>query len=140
MAGTAILPLQTNLIAPQSLWHKALETLDEEYKTSLNFKQGYQGDIISTALRVAEEKKRVCVQKCWTFKKWNGEVIILRDVIEKITIWVEKFIAVGDTAVQYDPGHAAPVWAVFRFVLQASNFFMIVTHDSKRLPMPDGCQ
>jgi hypothetical protein len=58
------------------------------------------------------------VQKSWTLKKRNGETIILRDVVEKIIVWVEKFIAVGDVAMQYDAAHAALAWAAFRFVLQ----------------------
>ena len=102
----------------QSLWHKALETLDEELWTSLDFNAATYWDIPSAALKVAQEKKQVCVQKRWTLKKRNGKLIILRDVVEKIIVWVEKFIAVGDAAVQYDPGHAAPAWAAFRFVLQ----------------------
>jgi hypothetical protein len=118
------MPSQTHLITlpsgipSQSLWHKALETLDEELKTSLDFKEATHGDILSAALKVAQEKKQVCVQKRWTLKKRNGEIIILRDVVEKIIVWVEKFIAIGDAAMQYDPGHAAPAWAAFRSVLQ----------------------
>ena len=105
-------------VALQSLWDKALETLDEELKSSLDLKQATYDDILSAALRVAQEKKQVCVQKRWTLKKRNGELIILRDVVEKIIIWVEKFVAVGNAAMQYDPVHAAPVWAAFRLVLQ----------------------
>ena len=44
--------------------------------------------------------------------------VILRDVVEKIIVWVEKFIAVGDAAMQYDPVLAALAWGAFRFVLQ----------------------
>ena len=61
--------------------------------------------------------------KCWTLKKRNGETIILRDVMEKIIVWVERFIAVGDAAIQYDPAHAAPAWAAIRFVLQVKTTF-----------------
>jgi len=118
------MPSQTHLITSpsgipsQSLWHKALETLDEELKTSLDLKEATHSDILSAALKVAQEKKQICVQKRWTLKKRNGEIIILRDVVEKIIVWVEKFIAVGDAAMQYDPGHAAPAWAALRLVLQ----------------------
>jgi bifunctional pyridoxal-dependent enzyme with beta-cystathionase and maltose regulon repressor activities len=54
------------------------------------------------------------MEKRWQFKKRNGEVIILRDVFEKITGWVQKFKGVGDTIVQYDPVHAALSWASVR--------------------------
>ena len=50
----------------------------------------------------------------------NGKEIVLRDVLEKIIRWLNYFKAVGDAAVQYDPGHAALPWAGVRFLLQVS--------------------
>lgn len=50
----------------------------------------------------------------------NGKVIILRDVVEKIIAWLDKFMKIGDLAMQYDVLHAALPWAAVRFVLQAS--------------------
>ena len=41
-------------------------------------------------------------------------------------VWVEKFKEVGDTIIQYDPGHAALPWAGVRFVLQV----MVNDHQS----------
>ena len=106
--------------APSSdeLWNKALDTLDAELRNSLVLTGASRSHVLSKALTEAQESRKVCMQKCWKFKKHNGEIIILRDVVEKIIVWVEKFIAVGDAAVQYDPVHAAPAWAAFRFVLQ----------------------
>ena len=48
----------------------------------------------------------------------NGESFFVRDVLEKVSRWVKKFVEVGDVAVQYDPGHAALPWAAVRVVLQ----------------------
>ena len=105
--------------APSSnLWKKALDTLPLELRNSLDLSKASQTYILSQALKEAQDERQVCMQKCLTLKKRNGETIILRDVIEKIIGWVEKFIAVGDAAIQYDPAHAAPAWAAFRFVLQ----------------------
>ena len=105
-------------IPSPNLWDKALETLSIELRTSLDLTRAGRGEILSRALREAREKKQLCAKKCWKLKRPNGETIIVRDVVEKIIVWIEKFIAVGDAAVQYDPGHAAPAWAAFRFVLQ----------------------
>ena len=74
-------------------------------------------NVLSNALKEAQEKKLVCVQKCYTFKKRHGQTVILC-VVEKIVVWVEKSIAVGDAAMQYDPVLAALAWGAFRFVLQ----------------------
>ena len=101
-----------------NLWNKALDTLGVELRNSLDLTKANPGNVLSLVLKEARKKKQVCVQKCWTLKKRNGETIILRDVVEKIIVWVEKFIAVGDAAMQYDTVHAAPAWAAFRFVLQ----------------------
>ena len=105
-------------IPSDDLWSKALDTLDPELRNSLVLTNASRSHVLSKALTEAQESKKVCMQKRWKYKKDNGEIIILRDVVEKIIIWVEKFIAVGDAAFQYDPVHAAPAWAAFRFVLQ----------------------
>ena len=109
-----------------SLWKKALDTLSVELKNSLDLTRASHAYILSKALAEAQEIKRACTQKCWTLKKRHGEILILRDVVEKIIVWVEKFIAVGDAAMQYDTAHAAPAWAAFRFVLQVKT--TIFTH------------
>jgi hypothetical protein len=74
------------------------------------------GDVLKSA-KLLQEKRR---SKMWKYKNKKGEEIILRDVFAKIVVWVEKFKEVGDTIVQYDPGHAALPWAGVRFVLQAA--------------------
>lgn len=52
--------------------------------------------------------------------KVNGENLFVRDVLQKVARWIKRFIEVGDTAIQYDPGHAALPWALLRLVLQVS--------------------
>lgn len=56
----------------------------------------------------------------WKYHRKNGDKVILRDVLEKIVAWVDKFKQIGDTIVQYDPTHAALPWAAVRFFLQVS--------------------
>jgi len=104
--------------SPQDLWTRALESLSVELRRSLDLTTIARSNVLSRALKEAQEKKRLCAQRSWTLKKPNGEVIILRDVLEKIIVWVEKFIAVGDATMQVDALHAAPAWGAFRFVLQ----------------------
>jgi len=105
----------------QDLGNKALDTLEVELKNSLDLTKVSRANVLSKALKEAQQKRQLCAQKCWTFKKRNGEVIILRDVVEKIVVRVEKFIAVGDAAMQVDTAHAAPAWAAFRLVLQVES-------------------
>lgn len=42
----------------------------------------------------------------------------MRDVLENIAGWVNKFKEAGDMVVQYDPVHASLPWAAVRFLLQ----------------------
>lgn len=65
-----------------------------------------------------EEKKQICLRRRWKYKNSKGQDVILRDVFEKIIVWVNKFKEVGDVGVQYDPVHASLPWAAIRAILQ----------------------
>ena len=111
-------------VSSQDLWNKALNTLEVELKSSLDLTKVSRANVLSRALKEAQQKRQLCAQRRWTFKKRNGEVFIVRDVVEKIIVRVEKFIAVGDAAMQVDTAHAAPAWAAFRFVLQVRSHIL----------------
>jgi hypothetical protein len=66
----------------------------------------------------AEEQKNQCMANRWNIPRKNKEPIILRDLIDKILVWVEKFSQIGNCVAQYDPVHAALPWAGIRLILQ----------------------
>ncbi|KAJ5742849.1 hypothetical protein N7533_009951 [Penicillium manginii] len=68
----------------------------------------------------ADEKRKICIAKQWKLKVSSGKVVVLRDVLEKIAGWVDCFVVVGDTIIQYDPIHAALPWAAFCFLLNVA--------------------
>lgn len=106
----------------QNLWNEALQTLDEEDRTRYDqilVKGSGHRDVLEDVLGATLEKKEECKKKRWKVLI-GGKTIILRDLLEKVAVWVNKFIAVGDGAVQYDPGHAALPWAAIRFILRAT--------------------
>ena len=43
--------------------------------------------------------------------------MVLRDVADKVLVWIDKFKQIGDIVIQYDPVHAALPWAGVRFLL-----------------------
>lgn len=45
--------------------------------------------------------------------------------MSKVSIWLQKFVEVGDVAVNYDPGHAALPWAGIRFLLKVCTFSVL---------------
>ncbi|KAF2802118.1 uncharacterized protein BDZ99DRAFT_402102, partial [Mytilinidion resinicola] len=106
----------------QILWDEALHTLEEEdrarYEHLLVKGAGYES-VVSDVLNATLEKKEECKKKRWKVSI-RGRIIVLRDILEKVAVWVTKFVAVGDSAVQYDPGHAALPWAAVRFILKAT--------------------
>lgn len=77
--------------------------------------------ILKDLLEAVEQKQLICLEKRWKYRKRNGEILILRDLLEKVVVWVNKFKEVGDVAVQYDSAHAALPWAAVRFLLQVNH-------------------
>ncbi|MCJ1382729.1 hypothetical protein MMC17_005842, partial [Xylographa soralifera] len=91
--------------------------LSDEDKKNINSDRKDKLAILRDLLIVVDKKKQVCMEKRWKYKKGNQEVII-RDQLEKVVVWVDKFKEVGDAAVQYDTGYASVPWAAVRFILQ----------------------
>ena len=102
----------------RDLWGLALEKLSKEEKAAtLRIVSDSKLDILEHLRTKAEEKRKYCEDKRWKFEL-NGRQIILRDVAEKIIVWIDKFKQVGDIAVNFDPVHASLPWAGVRFLLE----------------------
>lgn len=110
--------------AAENLWHKAFGNLNDEDKRTIDPLHTNKIDILKDVLEAVEKKKLLCLQKRWKYTRRNGEVIILRDLLEKVVVWVNKFKQVVDVAIQYDPLHAALPWVAIRFLLQVINPFI----------------
>lgn len=91
----------------RQLWNEAAK-LVRDSKTS-DIDQELIGSHVSIdEVRAAVQNKLdECIQKRWAYTRSNGREIMLWDVLEKVMQWVNKFKAIGDVAIQYDPGHAA---------------------------------
>lgn len=107
----------------KDLWASALENLTENDRQQLAFYDGQDRlDILSNLQVFTESAKELCIKKRWRFSRRgrNGETIVLRDIFTKMVVWINMFKQIGDTVVQYDPGHAALPWAGVRFILQVA--------------------
>ena len=93
-----------------NLWDLAATRLSEKDKATLDLSSTTKLDDLLSAV---DSRRKECERRQWTVKR-----VVLRDVFTKIAKWIEKFIEVGDIAVQYDPGHAALPWAALRFLLK----------------------
>ncbi|KAG4261690.1 hypothetical protein FPRO03_11707 [Fusarium proliferatum] len=113
------IPPSSNTSA-QSLWDQAYNSLGADLKTSLGQAATHKRDILAAALEAAETRKTTSLRRRWKFKRSNGEVVIVRDVLEKIAKWIDSFKAVGDAAVQFDASNASLPWAAVRLLLQVT--------------------
>ncbi len=121
------------------LWAQALQHLrvgDRAMLTSdplvAAFVQGQTSsqslpDLLEQVCDIAARKKKHCDAKSWRFEL-HGRTYILRDVAGKVVEWVNLFKQVGDTAIQYDPVHAALPWAGVRFLLEVDAFPLRYLH------------
>lgn len=109
------LPYPNNADHKRNLWDVTFAKLPSNEQQTLRSGLGFPVTIEDVRASIAEARTRA--DKKWTIKGQRGD-INLRMHFEKIVYWVQEFIAVGDTLVTYDPGHAALPWAAMRFLLQ----------------------
>jgi hypothetical protein len=102
------------------LWEKAVQTLGGRDALGFDLGDADRLVVLKDVLAAVEAKKQLCMQKRWKYTKHNGDVIVLRDIFEKIVTWVDKFKDVGNAIMQYDPIHASLPWAGIRFLLQVA--------------------
>ena len=110
--------------ADDSLWLQAVQSLSAQDREEVDLSRGDKLLVLADILEIVEQKKATCLEKRWKYKKGDREIVI-RDQLEKVIAWVEKFKAIGDVAAQYDAAHASLPWAGIRLVLQ------IVVNDSE---------
>lgn len=104
-----------------SLWEKALETLPDEDKKQLRPQRGETRARPSEVVRAVEVRKRDCEKKQWVlYTNASGEKVLVRDTLNRVCDWLDKFKQVGDAAVQFDPSVAALPWMGVRLLLQVS--------------------
>ena len=99
------------------LWEQAFNGLSERDRRAFPPPQDDTHDHLEAVLEATRKSQEKCEQEKWRFKV-GARVINLRDRADKILEWVDKFKQIGDTAIQYDPVHAALPWAGIRFLLQ----------------------
>ena len=110
----------------EDLWEKAAMSLSSsKSKLAVGPRQEKRLDTLKEVMEAVNESQKYYQKKSWKIKNNEGEDIKVRKVFDSILTWVEKFIVVGDTVVQYDPGHAALPWAAVRMVLQVRNFSIL---------------
>ncbi|RYP42504.1 hypothetical protein DL767_000192 [Monosporascus sp. MG133] len=116
--------LSTDIPEPfPSLWSQALQKLSAKERNAIEPFVPQQGE--STADILDQIKGEVKTQmNAHEGKKWTvhfaGRTVVLRDKVQKLVTWLDKFKAIGDVVASYDPAHMALPWAGIRFLIQAT--------------------
>jgi hypothetical protein len=116
-------PSSPSTPAARDLWFDALQTLSEDEQLAIQNIQPTQATQrplsgrIEELVRMTRTKQDECEKKSYKFH-FQGKEIILRDIAEKIVLWLDTFKAIGDVVVNFDPVHAGLPWAGVRFLLQ----------------------
>ena len=142
--GEAATPSTTQVQSQQAphgkdLWGGALQRLSGKERDALNLMNtsGSYVDTLSSLCDDLDQKLDQSKQKSWEFKI-HGRPIIVRDVLSRTIIWINKFKEIGDIVVQFDPVHAALPWAGVRLLLEVSGESLFDHMSFPRHPSP--CQ
>ncbi|KAI9772569.1 MAG: hypothetical protein M1839_002451 [Geoglossum umbratile] len=110
----------------ENLWELAVAKLKPEDRQLADFANPDKSAALHDLLVLTGQKRAFCIERRLKFTRKDGQVVVLPDLFDKITTWVEKFIEIGNVIAQYDPAHAALPWAGIRFILQ------IAVNDSQK--------
>jgi hypothetical protein len=103
-----------------SLWDQAILRLDKKQQSIVTEIRNGSCKPDELLIEVNKEVEK-CESRQWSiYETRSGRRIFLRDVLGRIAGFLQKVTAVGDTLVQYDPGHLSIPWAFARFLLVVS--------------------
>ncbi len=100
-----------------TLWKEAVASLSIADQQMLDFDRRDKLNVLSDLLVIVNEKRNACLQNRWKFKNRKNEDVILRDVCEKMSKYINRFKDIGDLVAQGVPVHAMLPWAAVRFIL-----------------------
>ncbi|RPA82610.1 hypothetical protein BJ508DRAFT_361090 [Ascobolus immersus RN42] len=73
---------------------------------------------LNTTLSALQDAISKSLEARWRVTLPTGRTIIVRDLLEKLLLRVNTYLSIGNIMVQSDPGVAALVWGVVRFLVQ----------------------
>ncbi len=103
----------------KDLWGIALQRLTEKERAAINLMNtsGSYFDTLSSLCDDLDRKLDQSKKKKLQFEI-HGRQIIVRDVVSRTLVWINRFKEIGDIVVQFDPVHAALPWAGVRMLLE----------------------
>ncbi|KAH6613404.1 hypothetical protein F5144DRAFT_402964 [Chaetomium tenue] len=102
----------------EDLCETAAAAVGDDLKDVLEPSRTNRRHVLEGALLEATQKQKQCLEKRWKIKNRKGDVIILRDVFEKIVTCIHSFKGIGDSVANMGPGWAAIPWALVGALLK----------------------
>lgn len=118
----------------RNLWEVACARLTEDEQKTLQ--AGLELPFEFDELRITIDNTRRRAESKWKVKGLHGREIDLHTHFDKIVVWIQRFVAIGDIIVQFDPAHAALPWAALRFVLEVLSFDLLCLIITKPTDQP----
>lgn len=82
----------------EDFWEKALKALNKKEKINVDCNNTTKLNILQNIFTVIKKKQRMCLTKRWIYRK-DSKKIIIRDQLEKIVKWMNKFKQIDDQVV-----------------------------------------
>lgn len=98
-------------------WEQALSRLQPESREGIDFQKDGKVDLLREFIRETTKKKRECEDGRWGYIDDNGKKVFYADIL---LTQLNRYVAIGDIALQHHPDIVALAWAGFRLLLQVS--------------------
>jgi hypothetical protein len=85
---------ETQISSSDDLWDDALLLLKSDEREEIRATSSLEknsSNVLASVLKAAEDKKNECLKKRWRIVRGDRSIII-RDLVEKISVWARKFV------------------------------------------------
>ncbi|KAH6707883.1 hypothetical protein BKA61DRAFT_580388 [Leptodontidium sp. MPI-SDFR-AT-0119] len=106
----------------KDLWTEAVDAMNSKYHLTIDPAHLDRLTVLKEIETDAGKSKEFREGRLFKFTNHKGKEVLLGDVVDGIVTWVSKSVTIGDTIVQYDPVHAALLWA--------ANFYLQIPSES----------
>lgn len=95
-----------------NLWDIARKRLTNTEEAQLTKAAVDNNTLSQQLLELVQGKQQKCMDRKWKFRRSNGEVVVIRDVFEKVVRWLQRFKEVGDVGVRSIAVRSQPAYVV----------------------------
>ena len=112
-------------------WHEAFQNIPQDSQDFLTqIPNPVQPDTtvhaaVKATLDLVEREQRSRSEHKWVLKIGDKK-LVLGKLFDRTVHWLQKFIAIGDVTVSYDPTHAALPWAAVRLLFQVGLSYIYI--------------